>query len=323
MVRLMLSICVVFTVAFLAAADPAPKAAAGNAELAVQKKDERFVPITDKVATIELKSSDTVIYRTANIGIGEALVLEFPDGIVLAGNPVVGDNALLKIEVEVNPLMLKVWSLPFQGVSESEMWGINTNLQIRTNVGVTIIINFVVQSVDKASNRIIFTYPEFSAKQKDMQDQFIVLKNALQEEHKKAMADVEKIAERRKLEMLTREFGEFFMCNSYKNREETELVFLQSDRICKVGPETILINFVVKNRYRNYFYLDQVKVFAVQGGNEVEMTSFYWVDKYGIKFDEALKGAIGFTIKDYTVSYIIEITEQSGKLRKIRLEVGF
>gem|GEM_PF-906734 len=313
---------VVCAAAALMAADPAPKAA-GAGELTVPKKDERFVPITDKVATIELKSSDTVIYRTANIGIGEALVLEFPEGMVLAGNPVVGDNALLKIEVEVNPLTLKVWSLPFQGVAENEMWGINTNLQLRTNVGVTIIINFVVQSVEKASNRIIFTYPEFSAKQKDMQDQFVVLKNALQEEHKKAMADVEKIAERRKLEMMTREFGEFYMCNTYKNREEKELVFLSSDRICKIGPETILINFIVKNRYRNYFYLDQVKVYAVQGGNEVEMTSFYWVDKYGIKFDEALKGAVGFTIKDYTVSYIIEITEQSGKLRKIRLEVGF
>lgn len=307
----------------LVAADPAPKAATKEDPLAVQKKDERFVPITEKVATIELKTNDTVIYRTVNIGIGEALVLEFPEGVVLAGNPVVGDSALLKIEVDVNPLTLKVWSLPFQGVAENEMWGINTNLQLRTNVGVTFIINFVVSSVEKASNRIIITYPEFTAKQKDMQDQFVVLKNALQEEHKKAMSEVDKIAERRKLEMLTREFGEFFMCNTYKNREEKELVFLQSDRICKVGPETILINFLIKNRYRNYFYLDSVKVYAVQGGSEVEVSSFYWVDKYGIKFDEILKGAVGFTIKDYTVSYIIEISEQSGKLRKIRLEVGF
>jgi len=287
------------------------------------KADERFIPITDKVATIELTESDTVLYRTVGIAIGEVLVLEFPEGVTLAGDPVIGDNALLKAEVEVNPLAIKVWALPFQGVAENEMWGLNTNLQLKTNVGITFIINFKIQPPDKASNRIVFTYPAFSAKQKAMQDQFIVLKNKLQEEHKKAMAEVDAIAERRKLEFLTREFGEFFVCNTYKNREERELVFLSSDRICKVGPETILINFVIKNRYRNYFYLKEVKAYAVQGGAEVEMDAYYWVDKYGIRFDESLKGAIGFKIKDYTPEYRIEIVEESGKMRTIKLTVGF
>ncbi len=288
-----------------------------------KKPDTRFIPITDKVASIELKTTDTIIYRTVNIGIGEVLVMEFPAGILLDGDPVIGDAALLRAEIEANPLAVKVWALPFQGVSESEMWGLNTNLQLKTNIGITFIINFKVEAVEKASNRIIFTYPEFTAKQKAQQDSLIELKNKLNEEHKKAMGEVDKLADQKKLEMLTKEFGEFFMCNTYKNREEKELVFLSSDRICKVGPETILINFVVKNRYRNYFYIKDVKVFAVQGGSEVEMDSVYYVDKYGINFDESLKGGVGFKIKDYTPEYLIEITEESGKLRTIRLKVGF
>ncbi len=287
------------------------------------KPDERFIPITEKVATVELTNSDTVIYRTVGIAIGEVLVLEFPEGVTLVGDPVIGDHALLKAEVEVNPLAVKVWALPFQGVAENEMWGLNTNLQLKTNVGITFIINFRVSEPAKASNRVIFTYPEFTAKQRTMQDTLIELKNKLHEEHKKAMAEVDKLAEQRKLELLTREFGEFFMCNTYRTREEKELVFLSSDRICKVGPETILINFLIKNRYRNYFYLKEVKVYALQGGSEVEMDAFYWVDRYGIKFDEVLKGAVGFRIKDYTPQYVIEVTEESGKLRKIRLTVGF
>jgi len=299
---------------FCLSAAEAPKAA---------KPDERFIPITEKVATIELKNSDTVIYRTVGIAIGEVLVLEFPEGVTLVGDPVVGDHALLKAEVEVSPLAVKVWALPFPGVAENEMWGLNTNLQLKTNVGITFIINFRVSEPAKASNRVIFTYPEFTAKQKAMQDTLIELKNKLHEEHKKAMAEVDKLAEQKKLELLTREFGEFFMCNTYRNREEEDLVFLSSDRICKVGPETILINFLVKNRYRNYFYLKEVKVYALQGGAEVEMDAFYWVDKYGIKFDEVLKGAVGFTIKDYTPQYVIEVTEESGKMRRIRLTVGF
>lgn len=301
---------------------PAPATTPAAAQ-PTPKQDDRFIPITEKVATIELKNTDTILYRTVNIAIGEVLVLEYPEGVTLLGDPVIGDNALLKADIEANPLAVKVWALPFQGVAENEMWGLNTNLQVRTNVGITFIVNFRVSEAAKASNRIVFTYPEFTSKQKAMQDTLVELKNKLHEEHKKAMSEIDKLAESKKLEFLTREFGEFYMCNTYKNREQTELVFLSSDRICKIGPETILINFLIKNRYRNYFYLKEVKVYAVQGGSEVEMDSYYWVDKYGIKFDEMLKGAVGFRIKDYTPEYVIEITEESGKMRKIRLTVGF
>lgn len=322
MTRAILACFVLFGLLLSAAEQPKTQPAS-TAPQTAQKADDRFVPITDKVATVELKNTDTILYRTVNIAIGEVLVLEYPEGVTLLGDPVVGDNALLKADVEVNPLAVKVWALPFQGVAENEMWGLNTNLQLRTNIGITFIINFRVSEPAKASNRIVFTYPEYTSKQKAMQDTLVELKNKLNEEHKKAMGEIDKLAETKKLEFLTREFGEFFMCNTYKNREQTELVFLSSDRICKVGPETILINFLIKNRYRNYFYLKEVKVYAVQGGSQVEMDSFYWVDKYGIKFDEVLKGAVGFRIKDYTPEYVIEVTEESGKMRKIRLTVGF
>lgn len=305
---------------------PSPDTDAETSEKQTDKKDkqsDKFIPITKKVEAIELKNSDVVLYRTVNIGIGEVIVLEFPEGITLSGQPVIGDSALLNVEVDPSPLNLKVWAKTFSGTPENHMWGLNTNLQFKINAGITFIINFKIAPVKKASNRIIFSYPEFTQQHKDMQKQLVRLKNKLQKEHDKAMKKIDKTAEEKKLEFLTEEFGEFFMCNTYKARAEKEWVFLMSDRICKIGPKTILINFVVKNRYRQYFYLNDVKVYALRGSSRIELGRKYHVDKYGIQFDEALKGGIGFTVDDYARSYEIEIIEEAGKQRKIKLKVGF
>ena len=86
----------------------------------------------------------------------------------------------------------------------------------------------------------------------------------------------------------------------------------------------MLINFNVKNRYRNYFYVRDVKVYSSIDGSEVELDRELYMEKYGIRFDEILRGAVGFRVKDYyTPEYIIELIEEAGKKRKVRLKVGF
>ena len=64
----------------------------------------KFISITEKVAVITITNSDTVIYRTVNIALGEVFVFEFPENISLTETPTVGDAGLLKIEVETEPL---------------------------------------------------------------------------------------------------------------------------------------------------------------------------------------------------------------------------
>ena len=86
----------------------------------------KFIPITEKVAVITISNSDTVIYRTVNIALGEVFVFEFPENISLTENPTVGDAGLLKIEVETEPLKMKVWGLMFsEAPEEALMYGLS------------------------------------------------------------------------------------------------------------------------------------------------------------------------------------------------------
>lgn len=299
-----------------------------------QKPDERFIPITDKTATIELKSSDTIIYRTVNVSLGEVLILQFPQGINVEGPTVMGNYSLFKVDANNIPVLsLQIWAL----VADE---GLNSNFQFSTNIGITFIFNLKISSADKASNRITFTYPEFSAQQKTMQDSFILLKKKYDDEQAKAMADIDKIAERKRLEMLAQNFGGFYMCREYKVRSENSWVFLMSDRICALGaePQTILLNFVVKNNSRNYFYIKEIKIYAVENGGKVPLDivvaggngktssgkpadGYYWLEKFGIQYRETLNGGVTFITKEPAKSYYIELIEEGGKQRTLEVQV--
>jgi len=147
-----------------------------------KKPDEKFIEITEKVSVIELKSTDTVVYRTVNITPTEIVVLEFPEGVLLDGDPsgsvAVGHDAILKTDIIPSPLVVKVTAM----LNETDL---NSNLQIKLNCGITVIFNFRITLPDVASNRIIFTYPEFAEKNKREKDVFLELKLKLQKDHEK------------------------------------------------------------------------------------------------------------------------------------------
>ena len=85
------------------------------------------------------------------------------------------------------------------------------------------------------------------------------------------------------------------------------------------------MNFSIKNRYRQRFHIEAVKVYSMKGGKvEIEGAEFH-LDKYSMQFDEIVNGAIAFRIKDedYSTEYIIEVIESAGKKRKLELKVSF
>jgi len=286
---------------------------------------DQYTTVTTKVYNQALSSKDTVVYLRVNVAIGEALVIEYPDGISLAGGePVIGDVSLLKVETTPSPLMIRVWGKIFQGSTEGQMYNLNGNVQFKTNVGITFIFNFIITPPESASNRIVFTYPEFEGQMKEAQKALAILKNKLQTDYETKEKNLDQIADRRAFEMITDKFSDFYMCNSYTNRSEKTLVFLGSDRICRLGDDTILINFMIKNRYRQYFYVKSIKVFQMNGNNKVEVDNPYiHMSTTGIKFDQILNGAIGIRSKDYTTNYMIQLEEEGGLKRIIQLEVGF
>lgn len=295
-------------------------------DIEVSTKDPRFVPITEKVAVITIKNSDTVIYRTVNIAIGEVFVTEFPNNITLEETPTIGDAGLLKIEVENAPLKMKIWGLMFPDADESAMYGLNSNIQFKINSGQTFIFNMVLQPATNASNRIIFTYPEWENGQKDINKQLETLKKDLHKKHEEKLKNIEKDSEKMMITFMAKSFSEFYQCNSYSARTEENLVFLRSDRICKIGKDGLVtMNFSIKNRYRQRFHVESVKVYSMKGGKVEIDNARYHIDKFSMQFDEIVSGALAFKIKDedYSTEYMIELIESAGKKRKLELRVSF
>ena len=272
------------------------------------------------------RSPKNEAYRKVNITPTEIVVLEFPDGILLDGDPsssiAIGHDAILKAEVVPSPLVVKVTAM----INEVDY---NSNLQIKLNCGITVIFNFVITLPDKASNRIIFTYPEFQEKNKKEKDAFLALKVKLQQEHEQALKKLQLEKDKIRIAGNVKGFSEFYMCNEYINRSEKDLVFFTSTRICKWGGKKdkggdVYINFYIKNRYRNFFYVKQVKVYGLKGDTKVEIDNQQvFLEKYGIQFDEVLNGAVGFQLDDYYKQYRIELEEEAGKKRIISVDVGF
>ena len=292
-----------------------------------EKEKSKFIPITEKVAVITIQNSDTVIYRTVNIALGEVFVFEFPENISLTETPTVGDAGLLKIEVETEPLKMKVWGLMFDEASEEAlMYGISSNVQFKINSGQTFIFNFVIRPSEEASNRIIFSYPEWETSNKAVNKHLEMLRKELEEKYEKRTKEIEKEVDRSMIGMMAKSFSEFFQCSSYSARTEENLVFLRSDRICKIGKEALItLNFSVKNRYRQRFHIDSIKVYSTKGGKVEIDNAQYHIDKFSMQFDEIVNGGIAFKISDddYSREYIIEVNESAGKKRRLELKVSF
>ena len=287
----------------------------------------KFIPITEKVAVITIQNSDTVIYRTVNIALGEVFVFEFPENISLTETPTVGDAGLLKIEVETEPLKMKVWGLMFSEASEEAlMYGLSSNVQFKINSGQAFIFNFVISPTEDASNRIIFSYPEWESSNKAVNRHLELLRKELEEKYDKRMKEIKKEIDRSMIGMMAKSFSEFFQCSSYSARTEKELVFLRSDRICKIGKDALItVNFSVKNRYRQRFHIESVKIYSTKGGKVEIDNAQYHIDKFSMQFDEIVSGGIAFKIsdEDYSREYIIEVNESAGKKRKLELKVSF
>lgn len=300
---------------------------ASGKNLLNEKDKSKFIPITEKVAVITIQNSDTVIYRTVNIALGEVFVFEFPENISLTETPTVGDAGLLKIEVETEPLKMKVWGLMFEEASEEAlMYGLSSNVQFKINSGQTFIFNFVIEPSDEASNRIIFSYPEWETSNKAVNRHLEMLRKELETKYEKRMKEIEKEIDKSMIGMMAKSFSEFFQCSSYSARTEENLVFLRSDRICKIGKEALItLNFSVKNRYRQRFHIDSVKVYSTKGGKVEIDNAQYHIDKFSMQFDEIVNGGIAFKIndEDYSREYIIEVNESAGKKRKLELKVSF
>ena len=297
-----------------------------SAEESPKAVDQASQPITEKVSVITIKNSDTVIYRTINIAIGEVFVIEFPQNIRLAENPTIGDAGLLQVEVEEDPLKMKIWGLMFPDTPEEQMYGLNSNVQFKINSGQTMIFNLILSEPGRASNRVIFSYPEWENANKELNRELEVIRKELEKEHEKKLKELSNEVERETISLFARAFSEFFQCSSYSARVEKELVFLRSDRICKIGKDGVVaVNFSVKNRYRQRFHIESLKIFSMRGVKTEIDNAQYHVDRFSMQFDEIVNGGIAFKIKDedYSQEYLIEVTESTGKKRKLELKVSF
>ena len=322
--KLFLSLVFIMLFSFVSSAEEAEEIKK-NEEVQKEEKKEEAIKIEKKISLIELKSTDTIIYRSVDISPTEMFVMEFPKGIGLDGSAAsaiaVGHDQIIKVDLIPSPLTVKVAAL--QNIPE-----LKTNLQIKLNCGITVIFNFRIVA-ENAASRVIFSYPEYEQQLEKDKDAFLALKVKLQKEYEEKVKKLVEDADKLRIKKNTKGFSEFYMCNDFINRQQDDRVFFTSTRICKWGGQKdkggdVYINFYIKNRYRNFFYVKDVKVYGLVGDSKVPIESReLYLEKYGIKFDEVLNGAVGFKLDDYYRRYIIELEEESGKKRVIPIMIGF
>ncbi len=280
-----------------------------------------------KIVYVPISNENKIVYRTVNIAVGEVLVIEFPDGIKLSGIPVVGDNALLRVEVEKQPLRMRVWALLFPGRTERDMSGISSNIQFSLNSGHSFIFRITVTDSNRAANRIVISYPEWDKETKRLKQRTEQYRAELDKRYKKRLTELSDEISKKSAELLAKSFSEFFQCNTYRVRSEEKLVFFSSDRMCKIGVNGfIIINFLIKNRARKQFLTDTITVYALRGTSRVEIDSpVLFLQKYSMLFDEVVSGAVAFRIEEegYAKRYELVLKESAGQQRKLTITVSF
>ena len=280
-----------------------------------------------KVRRVMISSSDQTIYQTLHIAIGEVVVITFPSGITLSGLPVIGDNSLIRVEIESTPLRMRIWGMVFPANSEESMIGVSSNMQFSLSSGQSFIMKVEISKKEQSVNRVEIVYPEWERRHRALQTQMKQYKKEVETSLQKKFANLDREAENRLKSVLAKSFAEFFQCNNYSVRAEKELVFFSSDRICKIGVDGfVVINFRIKNRARKRFHIEEVKLFAIRAGSrvEVDMPTLF-LQKYSMLFDEVTSGGIAFKVMDdeYAKRYELELKESAGKQRIIKIPVSF
>ncbi|MCK5808892.1 hypothetical protein KAH37_07915 [bacterium] len=280
-----------------------------------------------KVRRVMITGSDKTIYQTIPIAIGEVVVITFPAGITLLGLPVIGDSSLIRAEIESSPLRMRMWGMIFAGSSEEGMIGVSSNMQFSLSSGQSFILKIEIAKEDSSVSRLEISYPEWEREHKDMQSKIAQYKREVDATLKKRFENLESEAGVRLKLVLAKSFAEFFQCNNYSVRAENRLVFLSSDRICKIGVDGfIVVNFRLKNRSKKRFHIDGVRLYAIREGSRVEVDMpTVFLQKYSMLFDEVISGGIAFKVTDdeYATRYELELKESAGKQRILKIPLSF
>lgn len=283
--------------------------------------------LNGKIRRVILSKEDKTVYQSLPVSIGEVVVFSFPSNVSLKSLPVIGDSALVRVEIEQNPLRMRLWGMPLPGMSAEMMVGQSSNMQFSTSSGQSFIFKIVITSRDKSLNRVEISYPAWEKEHLKRETERVLYKKEVEESLKKRFESLTHESENRLKEILSKSFAEFFQCNNYMVRRENNLIFFSSDRICKIGVNGfITVNFRIKNRARKRFHIDTVKIYAIREGSRVEVDfPTLFLQKYSMLFDEVISGGLSFKIMEdeYAERYELELQESAGNQRVLKIPVSF
>jgi len=294
-------------------------------------KHYKSVTFEDRIHDYKLKLEDKNLYFKLPVALGRATTIVFPDDVKLSAPHTLGNKSLIQTQIVPNPLELKLWGKKFnQSQVDSSMIGQSTNLIIKLNTGQTLIFEITIVPAESAVLRVNFLFPEFENSIAEVRKAWIAKEAEIKRAEEEMLKNIDEIAHRKKLELLAEDFGKYWSCNTYDVRGNSgrELVFFMSDRICKFGEGTIVLNFVIKNGSRKYFYADQIKVYIYAKDSLIEIPSnklISKISKKGLLYDEEAVGAVIFELSssEYSRRYKVLLIEKHGRKIKVDVTVGF
>ncbi len=295
------------------------------------EKNYEVITIKDKVFNYNIKMQDKTLYFKALVAIGRAATISFPDDIKIVGTPTIGNDKMLRDQIIPAPLELKIWGMKFkEDTDELEMEGQSCNYTVKLNTGQTLVFEITIVAPQFAVSVINFSFSEFEKQIGEVKKYWIEKEAELKKKEDEIRANIRKEAVKEALGIIAEDFGNYYMCNFYDVRGNSgkELVFFMSDRICKYGDDKFTVNFVVRNGSRQYFFVEDVKIYknSADGTQEGEIAgAVVKMSKKGLLYDEEAKGGISFILPktEYSRSYTLELIENTGRLIKIPIEIGF
>jgi hypothetical protein len=283
---------------------------------------------TDPVVRFALSYADTDPEIHINAGLGEVVAVELPVNVEIVGQLAVGNKACFETKRRDDSSGILIWPKAPEGagrIDPTQLLGEKTNLQIRLDAGITVLVKVKISRPETSVQRLVLTFPEREQETTYVRRQLLAQTKKLEEEYQKRKEGLheEVVVEARR--SMARAVLERIHCNDLRERAERGLLIVTASQICRIG-EVVYVKFEILNRARDLFDLESVKVIAADSGKQTELVAGVELGRgaSGVQlgFDGSEKGIVYFIVAEGASAseYMLQVTENGGKKRVVTLD---
>jgi hypothetical protein len=275
------------------------------------------------VVKYSLSASEPNPRVRVSCSLGNVLVIQFPEGESLNGDPAIGNAALFNFKLQKDPLLLMLWPTIPEGsqLTSDDVLGETSNVQINLASGTNILMELRI--AEKSCQRVIFRDPERTKTEALRKKLRKEVRNELEAAFEARRQALDSEACGKALSLVARGMMKRIHCTDLSDREMADLLVVRATRICHIG-DHVFIDLSVHNRARDLFALGKIEALSVESD---KMRSLDAVVEWRrgspqLKFDQQARAVAVFPVSEETAAseYAVRVTENAGKKRIVTLD---